>query len=222
MIYKRDRIVPHIFPKEVNAAFGTSFLTLSDLSEEYCSLEQVHGHRIVEILKNSETKKEKADGMVTNEKQKMLVVRTSDCVPILFCDTVTGFIGASHQGWKGTLEKMPQKMVDHFKVNGSLASNIKVAIGPCIGACCYKIYGERKNLFEASFPELQDKIFVRNNDDSILNLLRLNYEMLVSAGIDSKNIEYVLDCTRCHSEIFSSYNRDNGVVSMYSFIEKII
>ncbi len=221
MIYKRDRIVPQIFPKEVNAAFGTSLLTLSDLPEEYSSLEQVHGHRIVEILKNSETKKEKADGMVTNEK-KMLVVRTADCVPILFYDTVTGFIGASHQGWRGTLKKLPQKMVEQFKTNGSHISNIRVAIGPCIGACCYKIFGERKKLFETSFPELQDKIFVRNNDDSMLNLLRLNYEMLVATGIDSKNIEYVLDCTRCHSGIFSSYNRDNQVISMYSFIEKII
>jgi copper oxidase (laccase) domain-containing protein len=111
MIYRPDRIVPQIFPKEITAAFGTSFLTSADLPQEYCSLEQMHGHRIVEMLKNNGTNKEKADGMVTHEKQKMLVVRTSDCVPMLFYDMVTGYIGASHQGWKGTLEKLPQKMI---------------------------------------------------------------------------------------------------------------
>lgn len=220
MIYSHKFLVPKSFPSAISSGFGTKFVSENDVQSPRISMNQIHSTNVVYIEDLLLEPVEDTDGTFSKNKDISLIVRTADCVPILFYDEETGLIGASHQGWKGSLERVQQKMIRSFMSNGAQAENIKVAVGPCIGACCYEIFGDRKKLFEKEFPTLTKNIFVENNERTMLNLTRLNYELLLESGVFASNIEYSLECTSCHDSLFSSYNKSKEVRSMYSFIRK--
>ncbi|KXK12279.1 MAG: Laccase domain protein YfiH [Microgenomates bacterium OLB23] len=206
MIYSGAQIKPTIFPKTVDAAFGTKMFDDGLLGTSKVYMQQTHGDSIAFIQKKSQVGH--VDGVMTSQKNTSLCVLTADCVPILYYDSVHGLIGVSHQGWRGTLLRMPHKMLQYFNAHGSTPESMHVAIGPSIGACCYEIYGERKNLFQKEFANYGD-IFVKNNDKTMLNLALVNYQMLREAGVCVENIEYCLDCTACRNDVFYSYNKGN-------------
>lgn len=220
MIYSHNFLVPGVFPDGISAGFGTKFVSEKDIQNPPLFMNQCHSANIVFIEDPLLEQVENTDGIYCMDNNLSLIVRTADCVPVLFFDEETGLIGASHQGWKGSLERLQQKMIISFITKGAKAENIKVAIGPCIGACCYEIFGDRKSMFEKEFPTLTKNIFVKNNESTMLNLTRLSYELLLQSGVHASNIEYTLECTSCHDSLFSSYNKSKEVKSMYSFIRK--
>ena len=185
-------------------------------------MKQVHGDKIVKITaQNIDREKfQNTDGMITRLNGVTLIVKTADCVPIIFADTLSSILGVSHQGWRGTLLNLPLKMVNFLAKEGVQKENIIVAIGPSISACCYKIYGDRLDLFRKTFPRYVDRIFIKNNNDIFLNLGYLAYLQLVDAGIQKNNIDYFPFCTSCHKDHFYSYNRDKSTKRMESWIAK--
>lgn len=114
---------------------------------------QTHSTRISIIHKSDSRvlKLPDCDGLITQEKNIILTVQTADCVPLIFADKKNGVVGVSHQGWKGTLRRMAQKMVHTMISQGAEKEYLRVMIGPAIGSCCYEVYGERVEMFEAEF-----------------------------------------------------------------------
>lgn len=210
-------LVSNIFPGSVESGFGTvnsvALERISDLQEcQRIEMLQVHGAEIREIdidFKNMQ----KCDGLFTNKKDVGLLVKTADCLPILFYDEKKKFIGAAHAGWKGTVARISENMIHFFCDHGSTPENIKVAIGPGIGACSYEVTGERLKIIQSAFPEWPGAY-----QDNKLNLLQLNYLQLISLGVSAKNIDYFPFCTTCDSQRFYSYNRDRSSNRMYSYI----
>ena len=49
------------------------------------------------------------DALVTNAPGVALTVFTADCTPLLFCDPITGAVGAAHAGWRGTAQAIGAK-----------------------------------------------------------------------------------------------------------------
>lgn len=156
------------------------------------------------------------DGVVTSEKGVMLTVVSADCVPILYYDPGKKIIGISHGGWKGTLEKIPVRVVERMCNLGAPAENIHIAIGPSIGSCCYEIYGERLTAFHGTFtPDVIEK----RDGNSYIDLQKANIQTLLSSGIPRENIDVIDECTSCHSDRYFSYNRDQGIKGeMLSFV----
>ncbi|MCX6730444.1 MAG: peptidoglycan editing factor PgeF [Candidatus Roizmanbacteria bacterium] len=173
-------------------------------------LEQIHSINIatpdplhlgdVEIL-------EEADGVVTKEKGALLVVRVADCVPILFYDPVAGVIGASHNGWRGSVKNMMKSMIAKMESLGAHAINIRIALGPAIGECCYTVDMDRYVLFMEEMERFEKRIFRPYGGAFRLNLTRLNYELAIENGIQKSHIEIFPFCTSCDSERFFSYRR---------------
>jgi YfiH family protein len=147
------------------------------------------------------------DGVISKEKGACLTVRVADCVPILFYDPVAELIGASHQGWRGTVKNMVGKMVDALSQAGSRRENILIAIGPSIGMCCYTIDQDRYVLFMEEMERFESRILKPHGDAHHLNLLRLNYELALEAGIEREHIDYFPYCTSCDRERFFSFRR---------------
>lgn len=213
-------LTPRNFPEGVSVGFGTKHVTEEDLRKPAVTMQQVHGNNITYITDAKDTLVLTSDGLVSGLSDITLTVKTADCVPIIFYDPESGLIGISHQGWKGTIEKLPQKMVEMMVHKGARIASLRVAIGPSIGACCYKIFGERRKMFEESFPEHLHRMFVQNGDDIMLNLTYLNYALLLEAGILPVHLEYVNACTSCNDKVYYSYNREKIAHSMYSYIRK--
>ncbi len=165
---------------------------------------------------------DETDGVVAKENGLVLSVISADCVPILYADKIAGVIGASHQGWRGSMNRLPQKMVEKMIRLGAQKARIIVAMGPAIGGCCYDIDEDRYFQFRDAFDDYTGKIFHHHDGKWFLNLSQLNYLLLTEAGIKSENIDFFPFCTRCDKKRFFSFRRDSreDYGEMFSLILK--
>ncbi|OGK10022.1 hypothetical protein A2767_00085 [Candidatus Roizmanbacteria bacterium RIFCSPHIGHO2_01_FULL_35_10] len=190
-------------------------------------LEQIHSIN-VEILENIKTENnleilKDSDGVITNNLKTILIVRNADCVPLIITDKTRGYIGISHQGWRGSLKNMSEKMVNTFLNLGSKVEYLTGAIGPAIGACCYDVDDDHYYEFLEQFEEFSEKIFMRKKGRWHINLALLNYLQLVKSGVSKKNIDFFPFCTKCDSKRFFSRRRakSKDFPEMFNFIIKI-
>lgn len=163
-----------------------------------------------------------ADAVMTASVNIVLAVRTGDCVPMIFVDKQARIIAISHQGWRGSLKKLPVKVVEKMIEKGAKKEEIIISIGPAIGECCYDISDDRYYSFLEEFDGYANKIFSTRGGKKYLNLLLLNYLFLIDCGIKKENIDFFPFCTSCDKERFFSYRRDfkkKLYSEMFSFIE---
>lgn len=199
----------------IHHGFGTK--QYGDGREKRSLIRQTHSVHIHEWKQADKAPISNCDGIITQVHGKLLSVLTADCVPIIFYDTEESIVGISHQGWKGTLQKLPQKMISRMKELGSTPANIKVIIGPAINQCCYEVGAEVVDTFTTEFSD--SSIFSRNEGRVSLNLLKANYHTIVTSGILQNNIDYFPFCTSCQEKQFWSYRRDHGIEGeMLSFV----
>jgi len=173
-----------------------------DISQrDIISAEQIHSNNVI-ILKDHRKKFIKgADGMVTNKKV-ILSIRSADCLPIFFFDPKKKIVAAIHAGWKGLYKGIINNAINLTIQLGSSPKDIKVAIGPHIGICCYNVPEGRIKKFQANghFCELRSN--VRH-----LNLGKIALFQLKSLGVKDTNIEISNVCTSCDRNYWS-YRRD--------------
>lgn len=149
------------------------------------------------------------DALVTNTPGTALMVFTADCTPILLHDPVTGAVGAAHAGWRGTAAniagKTVQAMADAF---GCEPENIRAAIGPNIGQCCFETDAEVPEAMIAALGQsAQDYIHAQNNKYYV-NLKAINAQFLRNAGVT--HIEISDQCTMCQHDTFWSHRYTKG------------
>ena len=149
------------------------------------------------------------DGLVTNEPGTALVIFTADCTPILFHDPVTGAVGAAHAGWRGTAAAIAAKTVEAMtREFGSRPSDIRAAIGPNIGQCCFETDSDVPDAMLAAFGS-EAKAFIRQNGDKYyVNLKEVNALVLRRAGVEQ--IDISTDCTACQNRRFWSHRVTGG------------
>lgn len=185
--------------------------------------EQIHSTNVSIFKSNLMDSLERVpetDGIVTKEFNSILTVITADCSPLIFVEKKHGIIGISHQGWRGSVKRLGQKMVKKIIELGAKKENIFVAIGPSIGGCCYYIDDDRYYQFIEEFDGYADKIFHRHQGKLHLNLALLNYLQIKELGVSEKNIDHFPFCTRCDKKRFFSFRRDKkqDYGEMMSFI----
>ena len=143
---------------------------------------------------------EDTDGLITDIKNMTLVVFTADCVPILLLDPVKAVIAAVHSGWKGTVKKIGGRAAEMMKeIYGCKPENILAAIGPSIGPCCFE-FGRRD---AEQFPDKYRR--PKGEEKVLVDLWRMNRDILAESGIPQHNIDTAEVCTVCHSDEFYSY-----------------
>lgn len=161
--------------------------------------EQAHP---IEILEDT-------DAVLTDLPHVALIVRTADCVPVIFIDKKKSILGISHQGWRGTLKKMVCLVIKKMKDLGSKPEDIRVSIGPSINDCCYSIDEDRRYEFLSEFNGYSNRVLFARRGQTYLNLPLLNYLLLVEEGVRKEAIDYFPFCTSCDEERFFSYRRDH-------------
>lgn len=161
------------------------------------------------------------DALVSNERGKRIGVRTADCVPILLADPVTRAVAAIHAGWRGTAARIVSRTIERMaREFGTWPENVRAAIGPSIGVCCYQVGPEVKAQFEGLFPEWNGSL--ATNDRVMLDLVEANQRIFVTAGIPAEQIYTSRLCTCCEKDEFFSYRRDpQDPGRMVSFIERL-
>lgn len=146
------------------------------------------------------------DALVTNTPGVGLVVFTADCTPILLYDPVTGAVGAAHAGWRGTAQDIAGKtvkaMVDAF---GCDPADIRAAVGPNIGACCFETDGDVPDAMTALLGD-EARGYIRPAGNKFyVNLKGINARLLVRAGVG--HIDMSSHCTACDPDLFWSHRK---------------
>ena len=208
------------------AGFGTKRFKFAQL-EKYplIRLNQIHSNRVVVIENYQQVKRKQrfiGDGLVTNLAGLALLISTADCLPVIYLDQKNGIVAISHNGWRGSWQKISQKVIEAMISLGAEIKEMVIFLGPSIGACCYSINKEREAIFRRDFPLIVDKIISHHQGISYLNLLLLNYLQLTKMGIKKKQIDFSLFCTQCQEETFFSYRRQGrkGNRRMVNFVVK--
>jgi YfiH family protein len=146
------------------------------------------------------------DALITNDPGVALVIFTADCTPILFHDPVTGAVGAAHAGWRGTAADIAGKtvaaMVREF---GCRPEDIRCAIGPNIGACCFETDADVPHAMIAALGKDAMPYIKRKNDKYFLDLKAINALFLKRRGV--RHIDISDECTACRTDRFWSHRR---------------
>ena len=147
-----------------------------------------------------ESEMQDVDGLVTNVENLPLVVFYADCVPILLADEESGVVAAVHSGWRGTVSEIAGKAVEIMKNEFSARpENIKAAIGPSIGKCCFETGPEVASQFDK-------QLVLQNNDGKFfVDLWEANKMILQKSGVREENIDVLELCTVCNSDMLYSY-----------------
>ena len=146
------------------------------------------------------------DALITDTPGVGLTVFTADCAPVLLCDPVTGAVGATHAGWKGTAADICGKTVAAMvKTYGCKPENIRAAIGPNIGACCFETDGDvPQAMLQAYGPAVENAIAAKGNKYYV-NLKAINAYALNRAGV--VDIAISDQCTACDLKTYWSHRR---------------
>ena len=184
------------------------------------TMRQVHGDYIVEVKDKKLKEAGEADAMITGERDIFLAVLTADCVPLLFVAPKQKLVAAVHAGWRGTLAGIADKTVRLFKSQYDVeASDLEVALGPSIGACCYEVQNDVTVPLMKKWGKLTSpSIFVKEGK-SFVNLRRLNRDILRASGVPGNQLYRIGPCTSCSVDEFFSYRRErNETGRQMSFI----
>ena len=148
------------------------------------------------------------DGLITNQSGILCTAFFADCVPLFFFDPVSGYIGIAHAGWKGTVQRMAEKMVERFSQVGVNKSDLLVVVGPCISQPFYEV---NHVVIDSMDEKFRGKTVTdMGNDRYLLDLKQLNVEILLQSGILRHNIDVTNYCTFDQQNLFFSHRRDNG------------
>ena len=165
-----------------------------------------------------------ADALCSDDARVALGVFVADCVPALIVDPRSGAVAAMHAGWRGTvagvLPAAVSALADRF---GARPGDLRVALGPSIGRCCFEVGADVVAAFASALagaPDAADagtdpgvvRVSPRGVPDKWHVDLRLaNRLLLERAGVAPDAIDVAADCTHCDRPRFYSYRREIAI-----------
>jgi YfiH family protein len=143
----------------------------------------------------------RCDGLMTDELGLGLLVWTADCVPVLMSGG--GVVAAVHAGWRGAAAGIVTSCLRRLQVEyGVPSSQVRVMLGPAVGACHYQVG-----------PEVTEALGADGGDESLwldddrVDLRRFIEEQVARAGV--AQVEHIGGCTACDPRL-ASYRRDGA------------
>jgi YfiH family protein len=186
-------------------------------------LAQVHGRAVAMVRPGAGWRLPwpEADVLVSRDPATAVAVRAADCVPLLMADPVTGAVAAVHAGWRGTAAGAAVAAVDALaREHGARPADLMIAIGPCIGSCCYEVGTELVDAFAAAGHEryLIDRWFLapapprgsRERPRLRLDLAAANRDQLILAGVEEARIHTSGLCTAMHPAVLTSFRAEGA------------
>jgi YfiH family protein len=191
---------------------------------------QVHGVAIARVRAGdapADLARVEADGLCTDRAGVALAVFVADCIPAFVVDPRTGAFAAVHAGWRGTLAGVLPAAVRalgaHF---GARAADLRVALGPAIGPCCFEVGPEVVEAFEAGLPGARAAGVILDaapGGKPHVDLKRANRLVLERAGVAPDAIDAGPECTSCDRARFFSYRRDKGRTGQHlAFVTRVV
>jgi polyphenol oxidase len=205
------RLLPGVFEsrEETRARVADSLAAAGRLF----LLKQVHGATVVQTPWEGAPE---ADAAVSLQPGMLVGVETADCLPLLFVDPQRRLVAAAHAGWRGSSARVAMRVVEAFLSAGARAEELLVALGPCIGPCCYEVGDEVRSAFG---EEGETAFTPGSRGRAHLDLQAANALQLRRAGVPAAAITGVGECTRCRADLYHSYRREGkGAGRMINYV----
>ncbi|MCH8263342.1 MAG: peptidoglycan editing factor PgeF [Proteobacteria bacterium] len=178
-------------------------------------LNQVHGNNIIQIDSqvDLEITDKTADGSYSREANKVCVVTTADCLPLLLCDDEGAQIAAIHIGWRGFSKNIISVALEKF---ACAHHKLMAWLGPCISADHYEI--------DATVFNASKKIFAGAEEcfiETCMGHWLMDLKLLVSKQLITLEVGHIYTspyCTYSDQTRFFSHRRDGTTGRMASLI----
>ncbi|MFT4037002.1 MAG: polyphenol oxidase family protein [Thermomicrobiales bacterium] len=160
------------------------------------------------------------DALITNEPGPVLMTLHADCQALVLIDPGSARRGpavcVAHAGWRGTVADVAgatvRAMAETF---GSRPEDLRVSVGPAIGACCYtvgpEVIAEWREVAGGEWRQA-----VRNEGDEVrFSLHEANALLLQRAGVQPGHLEVSAVCTRCDGERWFSHRGQGAATGRF-------
>lgn len=153
------------------------------------------------------------DALISNEPGVRVGVKTADCVPVLLVDPTLRAVAAIHAGWRGTAQNIAAAAVREMAARwNARPENLRAAIGPSIGVCCYEVGPEVARHFGKWNTEMEHV-----HEHVHLDLPSVNERQLRALGVN--DIWKSGECTFCRADKFFSFRREREAAGrLMSFV----
>lgn len=179
---------------------------------------QVHGKSVRIVTRANINERPEGDGMVTAERGILLAVASADCVPILMTDARGNIFGAIHAGWRGVIAGIAQEGVRAMEALGARPREIRAALGPSIGQCCFEVDDDLAHRFAREVRGSEHHSRAGRPGKSHLDLRGIIADQLMCAGLPRESIRNVGPCTKCANARFFSRRAEASSGLQLSFI----
>jgi hypothetical protein len=172
---------------------------------------QVHGREVacVEAGRGFDTGR-MADALVSRDSQRVISVRTADCVPVLLCSGDGRIVAAVHAGWRGIVAGIIPAAAGQMLDGAGAAGTILAAIGPCIGSEAFEVGSEVLEAFIKLFGDAAPIARTADGKGTVDLRGAARMQLLIS-GLRESNIDSTDRCTVTHRDEFFSHRRERGI-----------
>ena len=221
----------------------------AEAAESLVTLRQIHSD-VVRLFSKPAAPAPQADAAISSRAGLFLGIQTADCVPILLADSRRRVVAAVHAGWRGTLARIAAKTLGRMRLEfGTNPEDVRAALGPAIGPCCYEVGPEVAQAFLGQFAHAAewfegpfDRLSSGEEPNPLpwltmmppghepppervqLDLRSANRWQLMDAGVRPQNIAASALCTSCCTDLFFSYRKEGAatgrMMSVIGILEK--
>ena len=192
---------------EVEDNFEILKAAISCAEHKVITVKQVHGCGVVNV--GDSCTSAEADALVTREAERLLAVRTADCLALLVGDRNSGAVAAIHAGWRGLVAgAIGEGIGQLLEVGGSEIGDVVVAIGPGIGVEYFEVGDEVVKEFEDA--GLGCVVDFSYGEKAHVDLAGAAVMQLRGLGVGDDFVDVANLCTFANEELFFSYRRDAG------------
>jgi len=187
--------------------------------EKLVAMEQIHSDNL-EIVTDRDAGRgllfwddalPETDAMITACKGIVLMAVVADCSVAVFYDPLNEVIAIAHCGWRGTVKKLPLKVINNLENNfKSDSSRLIACVFPGIGPDCFEVGPEVAERFIENFGFAGEDFFLRKGEKIFLDLQKAIIYQLLSGGVKEENIDVLNLCTSCNTELFYSHRKEAG------------
>lgn len=184
------------------------------LPSEPVWLEQVHGHRVVDLDRLiTRDSLGPADAATTRKPGRVCVIQVADCMPVLFAAADGSVVGAAHAGWRGMAGGVLESTV---RAMSAPAGELIAWMGPAIGPAHFEVGEEVRAAFMAANEGASVAFTANERGRWQCDLYALARQRLTAIGVGT--IHGGGWCTYADPGRFFSYRRDGRCGRMAALI----
>ena len=150
------------------------------------------------------------DAAVTNQVHGHAVRIVTEADRHVCMSAVPYEAGAVHCGWRSSVGDILKNALDAMGSLGAEVGDVKAAIGPAIGRCCFETDDDVPEAIAAWLGNTEGLFDCRADGKTMVDLRAANARRLTQLGVPSENIDISGECTFCSHDKYWSHRYTKG------------